>query len=126
MVINGKTVIPKVLHNIVNLIGIMLRKIISDSLNELIILNLLGQTNRIINGRTNKTNGNHPKGIGGLETNGEDLNSGLTKILLLHNYHPESNNLTNATTYTYWTLKLDTVVFLKCGNTSTSHYIQDC
>ena len=95
MVINGKTGIPKALHhNILHLIGIMLDKTIHNSLNGLKILNHLGPTNRI-NGKTNKTtgkinrtNGNHPKGIGNLQTNGGDLNSGLTKIPVVHNYHP--------------------------------------
>ena len=50
IVINGKTIVPKVLHNIVNLIGIILGKIIHNSLN----------------GRSSQTNGNHPKGTSGL------------------------------------------------------------
>ena len=72
---------------------IMLGKIMHNNLNGLKIPNLPNQTNRIINGKTSRTNGNHPRGIGSLQTNGEDLNSGLTKILVLHNYHPQSNNL---------------------------------
>ncbi len=97
MVINGKTVIPKVLHNIVNLIGIMLGKIIHNSLNGLRILNLPSQTNKIINGRTSRTNGNHLREIGSLQINGEDLNSGLTKIPVIQNYRPTT--CTNTTTY---------------------------
>lgn len=95
MVINGKTIIPKVLHNIENLIGIMIGKIIHNNLNSLRIPNLPGQTNRIINGKTNRTNGNHPKGIDSLQISGENLNNGLTKILVIHNYHNynlQSNN----------------------------------
>ena len=78
MVVNGKIIIPKVLHNI-NPIGIMLGKIIRNNLNGLRITNGLirritngliniitnGKTNRTI-GKTSRTNGNHPKGIGSL------------------------------------------------------------
>ena len=92
IVINGKAIVPKVLHNIVNLIGIMLGKIIQNNLNGLKIPNLPSQTNKIINGKINKTNGNHPRGIGSLQINGEDLNNDLTKILVIHNYHLQSNN----------------------------------
>ena len=99
MVINGKIVIPKVLHNI-NLIGIMLGKTICNNPNGLRIPNHPSLTNRITNGRTsittsktNRTNENHTKGIGSLQTNGGDLNSGLTKIPILHNYHLQLNNL---------------------------------
>ena len=95
MVTNGKIVVPKVLHNIVNLIGIMLGKIIHNNLNGLRISNLLGKinkktsglTNKIINGKIRRTNGNHPKPIASLKTNGEDLNNGLIKILVIPNYH---------------------------------------
>ena len=79
MVINGKTIIPKVLHNIVKLIGIMLGKIIHNSLNGLRIPNLPSQINKIIHGKTSRTNSNHLKGIGSLQTNRGDLNSDLTK-----------------------------------------------
>ena len=70
MVINGKIVIPKVLHNI-NLIGIMLGKTIYNNLNGLKITNhpslriTNGRTNKT-NGKTSRTNGNHLKGIGNL------------------------------------------------------------
>lgn len=76
MVINGNTVVPKVLHNIVNLIGIMLGKIIHNSLNGYIF----------------QTNGNHLKGIGNLQTNGEDLSNGL-KMLDTHLYHLQQIHL---------------------------------
>ena len=94
MVINGKTAIPKALHKI-NPIGTMLGKITHNNLNGLKIPNNLGhKTSGITNGhKTNRTNGNHPKGIGNLRTNGRDLNNGLTKILVLHNYPLQLNNL---------------------------------
>ena len=103
MVVNGKTIIPKVLHKI-NPIGTMLGKITHKNLNGLKIPNNPGLIKKITNGhktkRTNKTagktsrtNGNHPKGIGSLQTNGRDLNNGLTKILVLHNYPLQFNNL---------------------------------
>ena len=97
MVVNGKTVIPKVLHQI-NPIGTMLGKITHNNRNGHKIPNHHGLINRMTNGhkinrtnrtigKTSRTNGNHPKGIGNLRTNGRDLNNGLTKILVLHNYH---------------------------------------
>ena len=70
MVINEKPIIPKVLHNITNLIGIMLGKTIYNNPNGLKIPNHSGLTNRITNGRinitigkTSKTNDNHLKRI---------------------------------------------------------------
>lgn len=103
MVVNGKIVIPKVLHKI-NPIGTMVGKITHNNLNGLRIPNnsslinritcghRTNRTNRTI-GKTSRTNGNHPKGIGNLRTNGRDLKNGLTKILVLHNYPLQFNSL---------------------------------
>ena len=96
LVVNDKIAIPKVLHKI-NPVGTTLGKITHNNPNGLRIPNNPGLINRITNGyRTNKTNrttgkigrtnDNHPKGINNLQTNGRDLNNGLTKILVLHNY----------------------------------------